>query len=683
MDAEGASTNEALVAQYENESLLNNVLRADLERKAASGKYDTRDYYKALAALGLSLNTDSPPPRRARRSDSGMETPDAYVPDATAPSTAPSNAFIPTVIEEPTINIPSAQYSRELASAPNLEMPGEANQPFNSALMLPVEMPVLVGGDLTSGDLSIESERPLASARANEPKVRDTPLDKDTRSVTYNAPGAAQELEPSLTAADGQQLARAIDQWRSKKKGEADKKTAKTPGAAGTSKSGERPRILDSFGKEKLSSDKATKSGTAFLPNPFERFGETFRSLRDSLNDEFSTLQNSMRVRQISGEKDYQWTEVALIGIALMMSLITGIFALRRYSTVKRVPPTLLPLVAEKGTTRIIELLDGIPYYVVRDRGTREIVDSFQVASGSIDEARNHQMEITGALDITDHLASLRYDGKGIFTPTEEAVCILVHQHKKMPTPPTTITEPKVLQSEPEHLNANPVTFREYLQTQSWMRYWAGFMGLSVAGGAVLFGMLSGPTQAVVEEIQQSDLQVPLYDASELRLPGSGGVSLQERYERWERNQGRSPASKKIAEVEKTAPTEKPILDPKHYTDLFLEEKARHTEVVQLAKPEQRKLRVEFIKDNSSVEGSCSQDDDGTLAIHLNPAYWRETSNARREAVIFHELGHCILGLSHSDSGIMAPSGLAGWDYAANRENYLKQFFLNGRIARH
>lgn len=35
---------------------------------------------------------------------------------------------------------------------------------------------------------------------------------------------------------------------------------------------------------------------------------------------------------------------------------------------------------------------------------------------------------------------------------------------------------------------------------------------------------------------------------------------------------------------------------------------------------------------------------------------WFALSNERRKALVFHELGHCMLGLPHSPNGMMAPS---------------------------
>lgn len=63
--------------------------------------------------------------------------------------------------------------------------------------------------------------------------------------------------------------------------------------------------------------------------------------------------------------------------------------------------------------------------------------------------------------------------------------------------------------------------------------------------------------------------------------------------------------------------------------------------------------------------------------IFVNKEEWFNSSEIERELIIFHELGHCALGiLSHIEEGsLMKSSKLETIDYIKNRDKYLKQLF--------
>lgn len=48
--------------------------------------------------------------------------------------------------------------------------------------------------------------------------------------------------------------------------------------------------------------------------------------------------------------------------------------------------------------------------------------------------------------------------------------------------------------------------------------------------------------------------------------------------------------------------------------------------------------------------GQCESYSDGSKAIVLDERYWIQASDLEREYVVFHELGHCVLGRSHDNS---------------------------------
>ena len=48
--------------------------------------------------------------------------------------------------------------------------------------------------------------------------------------------------------------------------------------------------------------------------------------------------------------------------------------------------------------------------------------------------------------------------------------------------------------------------------------------------------------------------------------------------------------------------------------------------------------------------GLCTKRSDGTRVIEIDVTYWDSASKAQREAILWHEAGHCELGLHHDDS---------------------------------
>ncbi len=50
-----------------------------------------------------------------------------------------------------------------------------------------------------------------------------------------------------------------------------------------------------------------------------------------------------------------------------------------------------------------------------------------------------------------------------------------------------------------------------------------------------------------------------------------------------------------------------------------------------------------------------------------------------REALVYHELGHCTLGQDHRPNSIMQPYGLSGYTYRNDEEDYLAEIFSYGR----
>lgn len=55
------------------------------------------------------------------------------------------------------------------------------------------------------------------------------------------------------------------------------------------------------------------------------------------------------------------------------------------------------------------------------------------------------------------------------------------------------------------------------------------------------------------------------------------------------------------------------------------------------------------IIDEGSVAGSCTTNGHDLTHITIDQNFWNQASHLLREMVIFHELGHCILGRGHRE----------------------------------
>lgn len=60
-------------------------------------------------------------------------------------------------------------------------------------------------------------------------------------------------------------------------------------------------------------------------------------------------------------------------------------------------------------------------------------------------------------------------------------------------------------------------------------------------------------------------------------------------------------------------------------------------------------LTVGFGDLEGYVLGRCVAFNDGTAEIIVDKTSWSDLTVAQREVVILHELGHCVLGLEHSE----------------------------------
>ena len=86
----------------------------------------------------------------------------------------------------------------------------------------------------------------------------------------------------------------------------------------------------------------------------------------------------------------------------------------------------------------------------------------------------------------------------------------------------------------------------------------------------------------------------------------------------------------------------------------------------------------------ANVAGQCSYDATSTRQVNIDINYWQNASDLEKEFVVFHELGHCYLERSHSDTQTngtctsIMHSGTSNcrFNYSNfNRNNYLDDLF--------
>ncbi len=78
-----------------------------------------------------------------------------------------------------------------------------------------------------------------------------------------------------------------------------------------------------------------------------------------------------------------------------------------------------------------------------------------------------------------------------------------------------------------------------------------------------------------------------------------------------------------------------------------------------------------YNKNNNKMNG---------LSIEIDPTFWNGASDDEREELLFHELGHCILGREHDETklylnipkSIMYPY-VFGWAYKKYRSYYVEE----------
>lgn len=93
--------------------------------------------------------------------------------------------------------------------------------------------------------------------------------------------------------------------------------------------------------------------------------------------------------------------------------------------------------------------------------------------------------------------------------------------------------------------------------------------------------------------------------------------------------------------------------------------------------------------ENPNFQGVCFEYPDGTKEVIIKESWWNTVNNQEyRESLIFHELGHCVLGRDHLDEtanngglsykiSMMNSVILTPEAYQPNKDAYLEELFTN------
>ena len=128
--------------------------------------------------------------------------------------------------------------------------------------------------------------------------------------------------------------------------------------------------------------------------------------------------------------------------------------------------------------------------------------------------------------------------------------------------------------------------------------------------------------------------------------------------------------------------SEKVVVNPElqPYFDEFIEMCAKYSE----SKEHCRERLPGFIgfgfgyMNSSEMVGYCIHT--GRFFNHLSfsvihEKYFKTLPEFQKRDLVFHELGHCLLGLDHTEDGIMKPSLDSSWYYEYNWDDYAHEMF--------
>jgi hypothetical protein len=106
---------------------------------------------------------------------------------------------------------------------------------------------------------------------------------------------------------------------------------------------------------------------------------------------------------------------------------------------------------------------------------------------------------------------------------------------------------------------------------------------------------------------------------------------------------------------------------------------------IEVGKPVQvNDLVVKFGPTEERQDAVCETGDAITPTILINQLSWSRMTEADREALMYHELGHCVLGRNHITTrntngqpiSLMYPVAISAHVYLENKESFIRELFL-------
>jgi hypothetical protein len=89
--------------------------------------------------------------------------------------------------------------------------------------------------------------------------------------------------------------------------------------------------------------------------------------------------------------------------------------------------------------------------------------------------------------------------------------------------------------------------------------------------------------------------------------------------------------------------------------------------------------------DSAQEQGYCVLSSDASPTVVINEDVWNDLDAVEKEALIFHELGHCVLFRRHNSEKtgtgepvtIMNPYAIDSYLYRAKLSYYYRELFTN------
>lgn len=123
-----------------------------------------------------------------------------------------------------------------------------------------------------------------------------------------------------------------------------------------------------------------------------------------------------------------------------------------------------------------------------------------------------------------------------------------------------------------------------------------------------------------------------------------------------------------------------------HHTDVLQVTAELYPYVIRFEAEAEKQGHMIQIKDliaSGEVIAFCNQTPGDTPLIKIvDTAYWRNSTDAMKEHIMFHELGHCILNRGHTEAqknygpeSVMYPYLFDDMTYISHHDEYMAELF--------